>query len=71
MRTYRIVKVVPESGTVHLDALPFQPGETVEVIVLPHQAEPNGGDQVSLTDSVLRYDDPLDPIAEDDWSALQ
>ena len=35
MATYRIAAIVPQSGFLELSALPFQPGEVVEVIVRP------------------------------------
>jgi hypothetical protein len=71
MRTYRTVKVVPKNGEVHLERLPFQPGDTVEVIVLLHNGKSLLTKSESLAGSVLRYDRPLEPVSEDEWNALQ
>ncbi len=71
MRAYRLETTLSEDGALQLSALPFREGETVEVIVLerpsaPHEAEPR-----LLKGSVLRYDDPTEPVAADDWEALR
>ena len=54
-------------GRLVLDHLPFQPGEKVEVLLRSH----DGGDRVpvDLRGSVLRYDNPLAPVAESDWES--
>jgi hypothetical protein len=52
-------------GRLVLDHLPFQPGEKVNVVVRSQ----TGGDSfsVDLKGSVLRYENPLAPVAEADW----
>jgi hypothetical protein len=35
MRALRVVKRVQAEGTIHLEALPLEEGQTVEIIVLP------------------------------------
>jgi hypothetical protein len=52
-------------GRVVLEHLPFQPGDEVEVSVRSRanpQIEP-----ADLRGSVLRYENPFDPVAADDW----
>jgi hypothetical protein len=65
---HRIETVLTEDGKLLLDHLPFQAGQTVEVIVVPlsHATVPNS----TLRGTILRYDQPTAPVAEDDWSAL-
>lgn len=73
MRAYRIETHVAEDGSVHLEALPFRKGERVEVIVRSREEE-EGAARVSptaLEGSVLRYEAPTEPVAEDDWDALR
>lgn len=53
MNAYKFEAVVAENGTVTLRGLPFQAGDTVEVIVL----EQRSGSQQALSD--------YDPIAAD------
>jgi hypothetical protein len=35
MRALRVVQRVQAAGTIHLEALPLEEGQTVEIIVLP------------------------------------
>jgi hypothetical protein len=56
---------VDPQGRVVLDHLPFQPGEKVDVIVCPHKVQVR--EPAHLTGSVLRYDDPCQPVVVDDW----
>lgn len=71
MRAYRLEITLAEDGALRLNALPFHKGETVEVIVLERQPLPDGTEPDSLKGSVLRYDDPTEPVALEDWEALQ
>ena len=66
---HRIEVVLTEDGKLLLDHLPFSSGQTVEVIVLPMPALIPSNQ--SLKGMVVRYDRPTEPVAEDDWSALQ
>jgi hypothetical protein len=59
---------VDQQGRVVLDHLPFKPGEKVDVIISAH--DESSGKAPDLRGSVLRYDDPFDPVASDDWEAL-
>jgi hypothetical protein len=56
---------VDPQGRVVVDHLPFRPGEKVEVIVRSHDLSPHQSSD--LKGSVLRYDDPFEPVATDDW----
>ena len=70
MRAYRLEMTLAEDGALQLKALPFQKGQTVEVIVLEHQPAPNNNQSNPLKGSVRRYDEPTEPVALDDWEAL-
>jgi hypothetical protein len=66
---HRAEVVLIEDGKLALDRLPFRAGQTVEVIVLPTPApEPEA---FPSRGSVLRYDQPTDPVAETDWGVSQ
>ncbi len=58
---------VDESSRVVVDHVPFKPGDRVEVVVRSRQALP--APRADLVGSVLRYDRPFDPVAQDDWEA--
>lgn len=66
---HRIEAVLSEDGKLLLDHLPFQAGQTVEVIVLPLSRAT--ASSPALRGTVLRYDQPTVPVAEADWGALQ
>ena len=69
MRVYSVEKVISKNGTVQLDALPFPPGELVDVIVLARKSAADAARMGTLKDSVLKYERPLEPVAEEDWDA--
>lgn len=72
MRAYRVETRVEEDGSVHLKALPFRKGERVEIIVRSREEEDDARvPPAALEGSVLRYEAPTEPVAEDDWDALR
>ncbi len=65
---YRTESTVTEDGALNLRGLPFQAGEALEVILIRRaRGEGSRGEVESLRGSVLRYDDPTTPVAEEDW----
>lgn len=70
LQAHRIETTLTENGTLTLDHLPFQAGETVEVIVLPNALMPPPQDRYSLRGTPVQYQEPLEPVAEQDWDAL-
>jgi hypothetical protein len=62
---------VGAEGDLHLEGLPFEPGQPVEVLVISKAAGPAAETGRSLLDSVLEFRDPLEPVAGEDWDALQ
>lgn len=71
MLAYSVEKIVTQNGTVQLDALPFPPGEVVEVIVLARKPTAKPVPAPGLKHSVLKYDQPFEPVAAEDWDALR
>jgi hypothetical protein len=71
MRAYRVEKVVSQGGIVQLEALPFPAGEVVEIIILARERTANRNHRHSLKDTVIKYEDPTEPVAQDDWDVLQ
>jgi hypothetical protein len=70
MQAYRVEKVIPQTGKIELDALPFAAGAVVEVIILGPEKAANGRSH-SLKGTVIKYDDPFEPVAENEWEVLQ
>lgn len=71
MQAYRLETIVPHNGELQLKLLPFRPGETVEVIILSLNRLQNQVNYFPLKNTVLKYEDPTDPIAETEWDVLQ
>ena len=71
MEVYRVEKRVVKNGMLQLNALPFQEGDLVEVIVLGRKGKVRKSTSSPLRGKVIEYIDPTEPIAQDDWELLQ
>ena len=71
MNTYRVDTTLKEDGTITLNNLPFQAGDSVEIVIVPRSAHLNKNGQHPLRGKVIHYHNPIDPVAEADWDALQ
>lgn len=69
--THRVETTLQHDGTLTLDRLPFQAGQSVEVIISPVAKQPDDADRYPLRGVPIQYDRPCDPVAEEDWDALQ
>jgi hypothetical protein len=69
MQAYRFEAVVPENGELRLKQIPFRPGEIVEIIVLSRA--PLQGVKFPLKNTVLKFENPTEPVASQDWGVLQ
>lgn len=69
MEAYRTDAVVKEDGTVTVSGLPFRTGERLEVILLQRTGRSNGAESYPLRGEPVRYEEPFDGVAEDDWEA--
>lgn len=70
MEAHRTEAVVQKDGSVTVRGVPFHEGERVDVIVLPREHRDAREERYPLRGSVLRFDQPLDPVAEEgDWEA--
>lgn len=79
MNAHKVEAVLTENGTLMLQGLPFHAGEAVEVIILeaktPQQnvtlsSQPEKN-LYPMRGKVVRYDDPTEPVALEDWEVLQ
>jgi hypothetical protein len=69
MKALRVEATIEESGTLTLRRLPLERGQSVEVIILLPEQPVEVGTATSLAGSVVRYERPLDPVADADWDA--
>lgn len=70
MYAYRVETSVDKDSSLTLERLPFKPGKEVEVIII----ERNHGLQnknYSLRGKPIRYDNPTEPVAQNDWKVNQ
>ncbi len=59
-----------DSETVHLPEIHDLVGRDVEIVIREIGADEVPAERYPLHGSVLRYDDPFEPVAEDDWEVL-
>ena len=71
MQAYKTAAKIEREGELRLLDLPFHAGDEVEVILLRRQTAHAGGNSYPLRGLPIRYEDPTEPVAEDDWEALQ
>lgn len=67
MQAHRVQAIIERDGTLTLRDIPFQAGETVEVIILVQPPPPER--RYPLRGTPVRYDRPTEPVAEEDWEA--
>lgn len=68
---YRVRSHVAKDGSLTVENIPFAVGQEVEVIVLAESETMDDEDRYPLRGTVLKYIDPLAPVAEDDWEVLK
>ena len=71
MSTFRLNKTLTQDGTLTLSDLPFQAGDSVEVIIVPRKTASALQNEYSLRGKVIRYDNPTEPVAQEDWEVLR
>jgi hypothetical protein len=71
LQAHRIEATLTQDGTLTLDHLPFEAGETVEIIVLANPKTPFDQSRSALYGTVIEYHEPFEPVAAADWDALQ
>ncbi|NCO32888.1 MAG: hypothetical protein AUJ92_10865 [Armatimonadetes bacterium CG2_30_59_28] len=61
---------VSKEGTLTIRGLPALAGRTVDITV-NEQAARKKNDRYPLRGKILRYDNPFDSVAEEEWDVLQ
>lgn len=67
MEAYKTDAVVKEDGTVTISGLPFPEGEKLEVILLQQAGRTDGADPRPLLGEPVKYIEPFEGVAENDW----
>lgn len=71
MHAYRVETTIAKDKTLVIKDVPFQPGDRVEVIILEHPRESRKDKQYSLRGTPIHYENPTEPVAEEDWETLK
>lgn len=69
MEAYKTSAVVEEDGTVTISGLPFQQGEELEVILLQQTRQTSRVASYPLRGKPVKYVEPFESVAEEDWEA--
>lgn len=70
METYRTETRVTHDGTLTIEGLPFREGDMVEVIVRGREPFRIKDNRYPLRGKPVRYAEPFDGVAEEEWEAL-
>lgn len=71
MNAHRIETVLNQDGTLNLVDLPFHAGDAVEVIILPRRQKSSTKKPYPLHGIPIKYINPTDPVADEDWAAVR
>jgi hypothetical protein len=71
MSVHRVETTVTSDGTLTLTNLPFHAGDVVEVLIVPRTPKPIGQERYPLHGKPIQYMNPTEPVAGEDWAALQ
>ena len=71
MQIYHIETTVPIDGTLTIQGLPFQAGDKVEVTVRSSTQKQKCRGSYPLRGKPIRYIDPFESVAEDEWEVLK
>ena len=69
--TYRIKTTVSDDGIIVIKRLPFQSGEKVEIIIRTQKLQQKQNNRYPLRGKAIRYIDPFESVAQEDWDAIK
>ncbi len=70
MYAYRIETLVDKDSSLTLEKLPFKPGKEVEVIIL-ERSNRLQNKSYPLRGKPIQYDNPTEPVAQNEWKPTQ
>ena len=71
MGTFRLDTTLTQDGILTLSGLPFQAGDSVEIIIVPRASVSDARNEYPLRGKVIQYDNPTEPVAQNDWEAVR
>jgi hypothetical protein len=70
MQTWRMETTIPQAGVLAIQGTPFRAGQRVQVLVRSQLQPPAGPERYPPRGKPVRYHDPCESVAEEDWEAL-
>ncbi|MBI3650904.1 MAG: hypothetical protein HY231_07620 [Acidobacteria bacterium] len=70
MNAHHLETTVEKDGMLVLEGLPFQAGDSVEVIIITRSAKSTSENHYPLRGTPVTYEAPTEPVALEDWEAL-
>lgn len=72
MNAHKLAATLTQDGTLVLEGLPFQAGDTVEIIILEQPKEqlassPQEAEYPLQDKQPYRYDEPFEPVVDQDY----
>jgi hypothetical protein len=71
MPDYRMETTVSSDGSLIIKGLPLRAGDEVEVIIRSRECREGKEERYSLRGKPVRYVDPFEGVAEEDWETLR
>ena len=71
MQAHRVETTIDKDKTLVIRDLPFQPGDRVEVIILERPPEFKEANRYPLRGKSIRYEQPTEPVAVEDWEVMK
>lgn len=71
MSPHYVEATFEKDGRLTLEDLPFHAGDSVEIIILVRRQGQNGGKSYPLRGKPIKYVQPTEPVAKDEWDSFQ
>ena len=71
MQVHRMEVEISNNRSLMINELPFHPGDKVEIIIRSCTVNQESNERYPLRGKPVRYIDPFDSVAENDWDVLK
>ncbi len=71
MQVHRMEVEISNNRSLMINELPFHPGDKVEIIIRSRTVKQESSERYPLRGKPVRYIDPFDSVAENDWDVLK
>ena len=71
MADFHTEATVSENGSLIIKGIPYLSGHKVEVIIKDKSTQMDMKEKYSLRGSVLKYEQPFETVAENEWEIIQ